>query len=188
MICELDSRSLTQLLIDWRQGQSHALDQLIENAYAELRRIGQQQMRRERGEHTLQATALVNEAYLRLVELRQIDWRDRGHFFAVAAGVMRRVLVDQARNRHTLKRGGSALRVTLDEELPAPDQSVDLIALDNLLKHLAKRDEIQARIVELRYFGGLTIEETAAALGIAPVTVKRKWALAQAWLYRELNG
>ena len=187
MICESNAGSLTRLLHNWRQGQPHALNELIENAYTQLHRIGQQQMRNERSAHTLQATALVNEAFLRLVKLHQIDWHDRNHFFAAVAGIMRRILVENARQGLAQKRGGDAVRVTLDAELPASDNSVDLVALDHLLNRLAQRDQVQAQIVELRYFGGLTIEETSAALDIATATVKRKWALAQAWLYRELN-
>jgi RNA polymerase sigma factor (TIGR02999 family) len=184
---KVNGDSVTQLLARWKNGQPQALDQLIERVYGELLRIGHRQMRRERRGHTLQTAGLVHEAYLRLVELRQIDWRDRHHFFTVAAAIMRRVLVDQARGNGALKRGGDALRMTLDEDLPAAQGAVDVVALDDALRRLAERDATQAQIVELRYFGGLTVDEAAEVLAIAPATVKRKWTLAQAWLYRELH-
>lgn len=168
-------------------GNSRAPGQWVAGVYDELRRIAHRQMRGERCNHTLQTTALVNEAYLRLNELRQIDWCDRQHFFAVAAGTMRRILVDQARASKSCKRGGDAVRVTLDDQIAGVDNSLDLLELDQALERLAARDEIQARIVELRYFTGLSVAETAELLACSPATVKRKWTLAQAWLYRALS-
>lgn len=163
------------------------LDRLMIAAQQELRRIAHRRMREEREGHTLQTTALVNEAYLRLRELKQIDWQDRGRFLVVAAGTMRRILVDRARAFRADKRGGDVLRVTLDERIPGADDGVDLLALDAALTRLGVFDEDIARVVELRYFGGLGVAETGEALGLSPATVKRKWALAQAWLYRELH-
>ena len=163
------------------------LDQLVATVYDELRRIAHRRMQGERQGHTLQTTALVNETYLRLRELRQIDWRDRRHFFSAAAGIMRRVLVDQARASRADKRGGDALRVTLDDNIAGVDDGIDLIMLDAALKRLSQYDEAQARIIELRYFAGLSIAETAETITLSPATVKRKWTLAQAWLYRELK-
>ena len=163
------------------------LDRLMVVAYQELRQIAHRRMQGERSGHTLQTTALVNEAYLRLRELRHIDWQDRPRFLAVAAGTMRRILVDQARAFRADKRGGDVLRVTLDEQIPGDDSAVDLLALDAALTRLCAFDVDIARVVELRYFGGLGVAETGEALGLSPATVKRKWALAQAWLYRELH-
>ena len=183
---------ISRLLAGWRRGQPRARDQLIEQVYDELLRIGRRLRRGERRYHTLPTAALVNEAYLRLAALRRIEWRDRGQFFAAVAGTMRRVLIDQARGNSASKRGGDCQRVILDDDnLPAAAAdhttgAVDVIALSVALDRLAARDPLQARIVELRYFAGLTIEETAAALQIAPATVKRQWALAKVWLYREL--
>ncbi len=165
-----------------------SLEQLVGMVYDELHRIAHRQMRNERHGHTLQTTALINEAYLRLRELRRIDWRDRRHFLSVAARIMRRILVDRARAGRAEKRGGEAIRVTLDDNLTGDDDGLDLIALDQALDRLAAHDGIQARIVELRYFSGLSIAETAEVLAFSPATVKRKWTLAQAWLYRELNA
>ena len=155
--------------------------------YDDLLRIARRQMRGERPGHTLQTAALVHEAYLRFVELRRIDWRDRGHFFTVAAAVMHRVLIDQVRSVQARKGGGEAVRVTLNEEIAAPEEAVDVLALDRALQRLAERDETLGHIVELRYFAGLTVEKTGEALRLSPATIKRKWRLAQAWLYRELQ-
>lgn len=170
------------------------LDQWVATLYQELRRIAHQRMRDERQGygHLLQTTALVNEAYLRLRELRQIDWRDHRHFFSAAAGIMRRVLIDQARAGRSEKRGGEAVRITLDDDIASKnghlDNGVDLIMLDTALHRLHEQDRTQAQIVELRYFTGLSIAETAHTLSLSPATVKRKWTLAQAWLYRELKA
>jgi RNA polymerase sigma factor (TIGR02999 family) len=179
--------TVTKLLTLWKAEQPQAIGRLVEAVYDDLLRIAHRQMRGERRDHTLQTAALVHEAYLRFVELRRIDWRDRGHFFTVAAAVMRRVLIDQARSVQARKRGGDAVRVTLDEEIAAPEEAVDVLLLDRALQRLAERDETLSHIVELRYFAGLTIEETAEALHLSPATIKRKWCLAQAWLYRELH-
>ncbi|MCI0355388.1 MAG: ECF-type sigma factor [Acidobacteria bacterium] len=183
----VNDHTVTKLLSLWKAGHTQAVGQLVAAVYDDLLRIAHQQMRRERRGHTLETAALVHEAYLRFVELRRIDWRDRGHFFTVAAAVMRRVLIDRARAVQAQKRGGEALRVTLDEELAAPEDAVDVLALDRALQRLAERDQTLSQIVELRYFAGLTVEKIAEALQLAPATIKRKWSLAQAWLYRELH-
>ncbi len=182
-------RDLTQLLRDWNAGDREALDRLIPLVYDELRRLARRELRRERVDHTVQPTALVNELYLRLLQQRDATWQNRAQFFAVAAQLMRRVLVDHARARVAAKRGGGAPRVSLDAglELPA-DGGVDLLALDRELTRLAELDPDQARIVELRFFSGLTIDETAAAIGRSPRTVKREWRLARAWLYGRLGS
>jgi RNA polymerase sigma factor (TIGR02999 family) len=165
-----------------------ARDRLVPLVYDELRRLAQHYLRGERAGHTLQATALVNEAYLRLAEIDRMAFRDRTHFFAMAATVMRRVLVDYARERARGKRGGGVAMTTLDDRVPAADPPVDVVALDRALERLTALDTRQARIVELRFFGGLTVDETAAALDISTATVKREWASAKAWLYVELNA
>ena len=182
------SQSVTQLLVDWRNGDQTALDRLMPLVYEELRRIAGHYMRNERQEHTLQTSALVNEAYLRLVDHENIAWQNRAHFFGVAAQAMRRILVDYARSRNYLKRGGAALRISLDEAATTPDEhSAELLALDDALKELAKIDERKCRVVELRYFGGLSVEETAEALGVSIQTVGRDWSTAKAWLMREMS-
>ena len=181
---------VTGLLVAWRAGDSGAAEQLLSAVYAELHRQAGRAMRRENVEHTLQATALVHEAYLRLVDQRGVDWRNRAQFFGVAAQAMRRVLVDHARGRLAEKRGGAMQQLTLghaDEGAAASDDALDVLALHEALERLAAFDPDQARIVELRYFGGLTIEDTAAAMGSSPATVKREWAVARAWLHRELS-
>lgn len=166
-----------------------SLDSLLPIVYQELRRLASSYLRRERPGQTLQPTALVHEAYLRLMKDRPNRWQNRAHFCAIAAHSMRQILIERARARGALKRGGANPRVTLDEALVAGgDQSIDLIALDDALTRLAELDPEQARLVELRFFGGLTIEETAEALGISPATVKRHWTVARAWLARELEG
>ena len=182
---------VTGLLLSWSNGDGAAGERLLPAIYAELHRQAERAMRRERGEHTLQATALVNEAYLRLVDQRRVEWHNRAHFFGIAAQMMRRVLVDHARGRLAAKRGGDARQVTLghaiDAGVPADDaDGVDVLALHEALERLAVLDPPQARLVELRYFGGLNIDETADALGVSPATVKREWAVARAWLRREL--
>ncbi len=166
------------------------MDEFFPAVYDELRRIAHRQLGRERREHTLGTTALVHEAYLRLVDQRRVVWRGRAHFFGVAAQVMRRILVDHARERHAAKRGGGLRQLTLgDADAAAAAQpGVDVLALHEALERLAALDADQARLVELRYFGGLSIEETAQALGVSPATVKREWAVARAWLRRELNA
>ena len=181
-------QEVTQLLLAWSQGDQAALDQLIPLVHAELHRLAHRCMDRERAGHTLQTTALVNEAYLRLIDSSQVRWQNRAHFFAVAAQLMRRILVDFARSRHNLKRGGAAQRVSLDEALLLPQESdPDLIALDEALDALAALDPRQARAVELRFFGGLSVEQTAEVLQVSPETVARDWRVAKAWLLRELD-
>ena len=182
------SQDVSRLLAEYREGDAGALDRMIPLVYAELRRIAARALLAERREHTLQPTALVNEVYVRLVERPNASWQDRAHFLACAARVMRQILVDHARAHRADKRGGGLLRVTLGEEtLAAEGPEVDFLALDAALDRLARQDEQKSRIVELRYFGGLSNEETAEALGISPRSVKRGWALARAWLRRELE-
>jgi RNA polymerase sigma factor (TIGR02999 family) len=176
------------LLARLKSGDREALDRLMPIVHDELRRLARAHMRRERSEHTLQATALAHEAYMRMVDLDRIDWRDRAHFFAVAAGVMRRILIDHARRRKAQRRGGGARHVPLEEGLLlADDRPEELLALDEALERLAAVDPRQARIVELRFFGGLGVEEAAAVMDISPRTVKREWAVARAWLRAELG-
>lgn len=178
---------ITQLLRELSQGRRDALDRLMPIVYHELRRIAHGQLRRERPGHTLNTTALVHEAYLKLVNIRQVEWRDRAHFFAVAARVMRRVLIDYARARKREKRGGEAVQVPLVEALELPvGQADDLLALDDALARLERQNERQCRVVECRCFAGLSLEETAAALGTSVATVKRDWTFSRAWLNREL--
>jgi RNA polymerase sigma factor (TIGR02999 family) len=182
---------VTELLRQYRAGKREALDHLVPVVYGELRRIAARYMRAEGDGHTLQATALVNEAYLRLVDQRDVEWQNRAHFFGVAAQVMRRLLVDHARGRNRRKRGGGIAVVPLEDHDvagPAPDDAVDLVALDAALDRLAELSPQQSRVVELRYFAGLSIEETAEVLGVSTMTVKRAWAMARAWLHRELTG
>jgi len=179
---------ITQLLIDWRNGDEAAVDRLMPLVYDELRRLASNFFRRERVNHTLQPTALVHEAYLHLVGQSEVRWQNRAHFFGAAAQLMRHILVDHARSHNAAKRGGGEIRVTLNEELAATGQrEVDLIALDAALDELAALDQQQCRIVEMRFFGGLSIEETAEVLSISPATVKREWSTAKAWLYREMK-
>ena len=180
--------TVTGLLIEWREGNDAALEQLVPLVHEELHRIARGCMRGERAGHSLQATALVNEAYLRLVGAQQVDWQNRVHFLAVSARLMRRILVDFARSKKYQKRGGGAQQVTLDEGLVVAEPGRDLIALDEALDALGKLDERKARVVEMRFFGGLSVEETAAALGVSGDTVMRDWRLAKAWLLRELRG
>jgi RNA polymerase sigma-70 factor (ECF subfamily) len=180
---------VTDLLVAWGGGEEAALAQLVPIVHGELRRLASRQMRTERQDHTLQTTALVNEAYLRLVDLKRIQWQDRAHFFAMSARLMRRILVDHARARSVQKRGGSAQRVSLDEiTMVAGGRGPDLEALDDALRHLEAVDPRQSQIVELRFFGGLGVADTALALGVSSVTVMRDWRLAKAWLLRELRG
>lgn len=182
------SRRVTELLIAWSGGDSCAFEALIPLVHGELLRVARRQMKREREGHTLQTTALVNEAYLRLVNLSRIRWQDRAHFFAMSARLMRRILVDHARSRRYLKRGGGALRVTFDEALAVSCESAaDLVALDDALQSLARVDPRKGQVVELRYFGGLSVGETAEVLHVSPETVMRDWRLSKAWLLRELS-
>jgi RNA polymerase sigma factor (TIGR02999 family) len=180
--------TVTGLLMAWRGGNDAALEQLVPLVHEELHRIARGCMRGERAGHSLQATALVNEAYLRLIGAQQVDWQNRVHFLAVSARLMRRILVDFARSKKYQKRGGGAQPVTLDEALVVAEPGRDLIALDEALDALGKLDERKARVVEMRFFGGLSVEETAAALGVSGDTVMRDWRLAKAFLLRELRG
>jgi RNA polymerase sigma factor (TIGR02999 family) len=183
---------VTRILHEWKDGNREALDRLIPIVYEELRTIASRQLAREWRHDRLQTTTVVNEAYVKLFAQRQVDWQNRGHFFAIAAQLMRRILVDHARRELREKHGGSAIHVELSDALSkAAEPSLDVldaVALDAALQKLEALDPDQGRIVELRFFGGLTVEETAAALGISPATVKREWALAKGWLYRELTG
>jgi RNA polymerase sigma factor (TIGR02999 family) len=180
---------VTELLRAWSDGDDGALERLVPLMEAELRRLARGYMGRERQEHTLQTTALVNEAFVRLTDARQVRWQDRAHFLGISARLMRRVLVDHARRRGYQKRGGGAQRVTLHEGLAAsPDPAFDVLALDRALEVLEKDDPRKSRIVELRFFGGLSVEETAQLLRVSPDTVKRDWRLAKLWLLRELEG
>jgi RNA polymerase sigma factor (TIGR02999 family) len=188
---ELSPSQVTQLLLAWRGGDQSVADRLLRVIYAELHRQAGRAMRREGTAHTLQATALVNEAYLRLIDQRRVEWRNRAHFFGVAAQLMRRILVDHARARLAAKRGSGVSMLSLGDigarEEQGVEADVDVLALHDALEKLATLDPDQARLVELRYFSGLSIEETAEALGISPATVKREWAIARAWLKRELE-
>lgn len=179
---------VAQLLADWTNQDPAARERLVPIVYAELRRLAHYYMRGERAGHTLQTTALVNELYVRLAGMERVHFRDRTHFFALAATVMRRVLVDYARLRARDKRGGGVSVTSLDENAVAPQSAVDIIALDEALERLSSADPQQSRIVELRFFAGLSVEETAAALGISPATVKRDWATAKLWLINELGS
>jgi RNA polymerase sigma-70 factor, ECF subfamily len=181
---------ITQLLHLWRDGDERALNDLLNAIYGELHRLARGYMRRERHGHTLQTTALINEAYLRLAKQRRIEWQSRAQFFGIAAQFMRRILVDHARGHHIAKRGGPGLVVVpIDEAtLFAPDRAPALLALDAALNKLASLDPRKAQVVELRYFGGLTVEEAADLLEVAPITVMRDWSFAKAWLKRELSG
>lgn len=181
---------ITQLLIAWSDGRLEALEDLMPIVYADLRRVAAGYMRREAAGHALQPTALVHEAYVRLVDQKRVKWRNRAHFFGVAAGLMRRILVDSARRRRADKRGGGWERVTLADEAAADSHTakeIDVLALHEALERLAAFDPQQERIVELRYFGGLTIEETAEVLGISAATVAREWRIAKAWLRADLS-
>jgi RNA polymerase sigma factor (TIGR02999 family) len=179
---------ITQMLLAWSKGDQDALERLAPVVSKELRRLARHYMARERQGHTLTPTALVNEAYVRLIDGRQVEWQNRAHFFAVSAQVMRRILVDYARSRQNLKRGGQACRITLDEDwLAAAEQDVNLVAIDEALTALAALDQRQGQIVELRFFGGLSHEETAEVLNVSVTTVRREWTSARAWLHRELN-
>lgn len=180
--------NVTELLIGAQQGDKAALDRLLPVVYTELRRLAAAYLRRERSNHTLQATALVHEAYLRLVDQRAVDWQNRAQFFGLAAEMMRRILVNYALQTHAQKRGGYQTRLALDDAMSLfTDAGVDLISLDEALTRLAAIDPRQSRIVELRFFGGLSVEETAEVLGVSEITVKREWRIAKAWLYDQLK-
>jgi len=180
---------VTELLLKWREGDESALDRLVPIVHSELRRIARRCMAGERAGHSLQATALVNEAYMRLIDVKHVNWQNRAHFLAMSARFMRRILVDYARSKGYQKRGGGAVNVTFDESLPvAAEPGMDLVALDDALKALATVDERKSRVIELRFFGGLSVEETATVLGVSPETIMRDWKLAKAWLMRELGG
>jgi RNA polymerase sigma factor (TIGR02999 family) len=178
---------LTKLLRAWNAGDQSALDRLLPLVYGELRRVAANHLRREARGHTLQPTALVNEAYLRLVRIKRMTLNDRAHFFALCSTLMRQILVDAARARRVAKRGGGAVRVTLDERLLSSDSSTDAVALDDALKALEQVDERKSRVVELRFFAGLSVEETAAVLAVSTDTISRDWKFAKTWLRRELR-
>src|SRR5215211_5198953 len=184
------SDEVSRLLQAWSGGNGEALDELMPLVYDELHRQAHRFLRRERQSHTLQTTALIHEAYLNLIRQTRISWQNREHFFAISANLMRRILVNYANARHRKKRGGKEEDLELNDSILIATRSkdLDLLALDEALKRLAKMDEQQAQIVELRYFGGLTIEETSEVMGIAPATIKRDWKLTKAWLFRELGG
>lgn len=180
---------ITQLLQAWRQGDERALDKLTPQVYRELHRAARRCMSGERDGHTLQTTALINELYLRLSNLKPIDWRNRAHFFALCARQMRRILTDQARARQSHKRGDGAKAISLDDALIiSPEPTADLVAVDDALNQLAKVDDRKSQVVTMRFFGGLSVEETAEVLKVSPETVARDWRLAKAWLMRELSG
>jgi RNA polymerase sigma factor (TIGR02999 family) len=185
----MPSRSdATELLAAWSNGDESAFDQLVPLVHQELHALARRYMRRERSDHTLQATALVNEAYIRLIDVNRVQWQNRTHFLAVAAQTMRRILVEFARQRRRQKRGGDALRVTMDDGMEiAEDNSADLVALSDALTALATFDPRMSQAVELRFFGGLTVQETAEVLHVSPETVMRDWKTAKAWLLRELS-
>lgn len=182
------SGEVTQILLDLRHGNREAQDRLVPMVYRELRRIASAHLRKEAANHSLQPTALVHEAYLRMIEINRVDWQSRAHFFSVASGIMRRILVDYARAKRADKRGGEIDTVVFDEGLLATKaRAPELLALDDALNQLAEMDRRQAQIVEMRFFGGLTEEETGDVLGISARTVKRDWRVAKAWLYKELS-
>jgi len=184
-----DGRTVTGLLRAWNGGDAAALDQLMPMVDGELRKLARIHMSRERREHTLQPTALVNEVFLKLVDATDIRWQDRAHFFGISARLMRRILVDHARARGYQKRGGDVTRVTLDgQDIAAPDNPIDVIALDRALEGLAVIDERKCRVVEMRFFAGLSVADTAAALDVSTDTVKRDWRIAKLWLLRFLEG
>jgi RNA polymerase sigma factor (TIGR02999 family) len=181
-------RDITQLLLASGKGDKAALDELLPAVYGELRRLAESYIQRERADHTLQATALVHEAYLRLIDQRSVDWRNRAQFFALAAKMMRRILVNHAEAHQAAKRGGDAQKLSLDEAISFfSEQQLDLLHLNGALDQLSILDERQGRIVELRFFGGLTIDEVADVLEVSPATVKREWDMAKTWLFRELS-
>lgn len=184
-----EPQEVTQLLVAWSNGDQEALEKLIPMVYRELRRLARNYMNREPAGHTLQTTALVNEAYLRLIEQKDVKWQNRAHFFAISAQMMRRILVGMARSRHADKRGGDAIPVSLDDAMIiSEERASELVALDDALTELASLDQRRSRVIELRYFGGLSVEETAEVLKVSPDTVMREWKKAKAWLYSQLNN
>jgi RNA polymerase sigma factor (TIGR02999 family) len=181
-------KDVTTLLMEWSGGNSQAFNELMPMVYDQLRQLAARELRRERPNHTLHSTALVHEAYLKLIDQRRVQWKDREHFFAVASQAIRRILVTYARSRHASKRGGGATMLAFDESIALPDRKdVDLVALDDALESLSRLDAQQGRIIELRFFGGLSIDGTARAMGISTSTVARDWNVARAWLFRELS-
>lgn len=185
---ESSPNEVTRLLLNWSQGDRASLDKLVPLVHDELRRLARHFMRQERAGHTLQTIALVNEAYIRLIDQRSVRWQNRAHFFAIAAQLMRRILVDHARSRRYAKRGGDARQVSFDEAaIVSPERSTELVAIDDALTGLAAHDPRKSQIVELRFFGGLNIEETAEVMGISPTTVQREWRSAKAWLYQAIR-
>jgi RNA polymerase sigma factor (TIGR02999 family) len=185
----LTAPAVTTLLLEWGRGDATAFDRLMPIVHSELRRLARRQLRREQPGHTLETAALVNEAYVRLVDLNRVQWQDRAHFFAMAARTMRRILVDYARARRSEKRGGHVTRIPLEPGIDrAVETGTDVVALDEALTTLSSRDPRKARVVELRFFGGLTVEETATALHVSPETVMRDWRLAKAWLLRQMEA
>ena len=179
---------ITQLLAEWSNGNQAALDKLYPLVYEELRRLAHRYMRRERKDHTLQTTALINEAYLRLIDQKNVHWENRAHFFSISAQIMRRILIDYARRYQYAKRGGGAKKISLDDAaVVAKERAAELLMLDEALMSLAERDPRRSQVVELRFFGGLSNEEIASVLKVSPNTVTRDWNLARAWLYRELS-
>ena len=182
-----DTRHVTDLLLQMRSGDAHAIDQLFPVVYDELRRLAHAQLRRERPGHTLGTTGLVHETYMRLIDQTRVEWRDRGHFLGIAALAMRRILVDYARRNRAARRGGGSVRFTLEADVPAAERGEMLLALDEALERLAGLDQRLSRVVEYRYFGGLTEQETADVLGVTRRTVQRDWTKAKGWLYLEMN-
>jgi len=181
---------VTQLLVNWSTGDQASLEQLLPLVYGELRRLASSYLRRERSNHTLQSTALVHEAFMRLVSQQDVQWKNRAHFYAIAAQMIRRILVDYARSQHAEKRGSGAVKLALDEAMAVaqtPGTDIDLLGLNDALDQLAILDERQSRIVELRFFAGLSIEETAEVLHLSPASIKREWQTARAWLFREMT-
>jgi RNA polymerase sigma factor (TIGR02999 family) len=181
---------VTQLLVNWSKGDQASLDQLLPLVYGELRRLASSYLRRERSNHTLQSTALVHEAFMRLVNQQDVQWKNRAHFYAIAAQMIRRILVDYARSQHAEKRGSGAVKLALDEAMAVaqtPATDIDLLGLNDALDQLAALDERQSRIVELRFFAGLSIEETAEVMHLSPATIKREWQTARAWLFRDMT-
>jgi len=188
-VTTISQTGVTDLLVHWSEGDQEALNKLIPLVYDELHKLASRYLRRERRDHTLQTTALVHEAYLKLVNQRDANFENRLHFFAVAAQIMRRILVDYARRHHASKRGGDLYKLSLDEALvTSEEKGADLLALDEALERLAAIDPRQSRVVELRIFAGLTLEETAQALNISPSTVRREWSMAKAWLHRQIKN
>ncbi len=182
------TQEVTEMLLAWNRGEAGALEQLTPLVYAELRRIAHRHMAGQHPGHTLQTTALVHEAYLRLIDCQQVGWQDRNHFFSLSSRLMRRILVEFARSRQRLKRGGQAVKVSLNDGIISTDQGVDLVALDDALKNLAAMDPRKCQVVELRFFGGLSVQETAEELQVSPETIHRDWKMAKMWLLRELAG